>query len=108
MRIFVSRPRTVVTCGAPERTSRHTGALFRGCDVWRWAAAAGEEFSGVGAGVGVCVCAYEALTENQSAATTSEATPTIEKRPINDWQSTIPDLTFRCRSRLLDVIPAAP
>src|SRR5438132_10821001 len=79
MRIFVSRPRTVVTCGAPERTSRHIGALLRGCDVWRCASAAGEEFSGVGAGVGVCVCAYETLAPaNQSAATTSVATRTIE------------------------------
>src|SRR2546422_7776200 len=78
MRIFVSRPRTVVTCGVPERTSRHTGALFRGCDAWRCASAAGEEFSGVGAGVGVWVWAYDALASaNQNAATTSEATRTI-------------------------------
>src|SRR5437773_12333778 len=78
MRIFVSRPRTVVTCGAPERTSRHTGALFRGCVAWRCAAAAGEEFSGVGAGVGVCVCAYERLAAvKQSTATTRDANRTI-------------------------------
>src|SRR5437870_540465 len=75
MRIFVSRPRTVVTCGAPERTSRHIAALLRGCDVWRCASAGGEECCGVGAGVGVWVCAYDRLAAaNQGAATTSART----------------------------------
>src|SRR6185369_2091858 len=32
---LVSRPLTVVTCGAPERISFHTGALLRGCVACR-------------------------------------------------------------------------
>src|SRR5664279_6436052 len=73
MSTFVSRPRTVVTCGAPDRTSRQTGALFKGCVASRLASAAADAFSGVGAGVGIWADAMPAERINACLLYTSDA-----------------------------------
>src|SRR5215471_12710948 len=75
MRTLVSRPVTVVTCGAPERTSRHMGALLSGWLTWRCASADGDAFSEVGAGVAApWVCAVATADHARTNAASSLAT----------------------------------
>src|SRR5882724_7883740 len=62
MRTFVSRPMTAVSAGTPERTSRHTGALLRGCVCWR----------------STC-CSARSLSPGSASC----AAATTENRPIN-------------------------
>jgi hypothetical protein len=76
IRTLVSRPRTVVTWGSPERTSRHTGALLSGCVCIRCCSAVACAASfGLTAGF----CANATPAANESTVTNAVAARTIDR-----------------------------
>src|SRR6185312_5834573 len=96
MRTFVSRPRTVVVCGAPERASLHTGWLLSGCVTWRsccWRA----EFASALLVAGLfCACAAALMKNSISRITPIAASVAVDrdvaKRALRAAMSVIPSV----------------